>query len=80
MKSRNEIEDFELELYTLWLWNGRKAAIFSKLWFWILDWLTLQNTKAVSALEWTKYWMCVYTVRFGSSLNVCRILNPSFFI
>ena len=60
MKNRNEIEDFELKLFTLQLWNGRKVAVFSKLWFWILDRLTLQNMMAVG--------LCF---RMNWTLNVC---------
>lgn len=47
MKKYNEIEDFKLKLYMLLLLNGIKAALFSKLWVWILNWLMLQNTKAI---------------------------------
>lgn len=75
----NEIEDFELKLYKLRLSKGSKAALFSKKSFWILDWLTLQNRRAIGVCFRMNYWTCVYTVRFGNSLNVCRKLNPSFF-
>lgn len=79
MKKYNAIEDFKIKLYMLLLLNGIKAALFSKLWFWIQDWLILQNTKAIGVC-FRRNEILDVPVSSDSNLNVCRILHPSFFI